>query len=87
MHTRNREMAKEHELAAATHRTDQERNEKAITRPATGTHNELLEYADRAHELAREDENKSGQIGSLEMSTRYNDGSHYELPPIRLDSL
>jgi hypothetical protein len=71
-------MAKEHELAAETHRTDQERNEKGDNPSGNWHAQRALENADRAYELAKEDENKSGQIGSLEMSTRYNDGSHYE---------
>jgi hypothetical protein len=78
MHTRNREMAKEHEIVAETHRTDQERNEKGDNPSGNWHAQREPENAGRAYELAKEEENKSGQIGSLEMSTRYNDASHYE---------
>ena len=78
MHTRNREMAEDHALSDQTHRTHSEHNEKGDN-PSGNWHSQrALENADRAYELAKEEENKSGQIGSLEMSTRYNSGSHYE---------
>jgi len=78
MHESHRKAAEQHELAARAHRTAAEHNEKG-DRTAADWHSErALEYSDLAYKLAQEDHTKSGRIVSLSMSTRYNNGSHYE---------
>ena len=66
MHNLHREAAKQHQLAAQAHRTASEHNEKGDN-PSGNWHNQrAIEYSDRAYELAKEAESKSGKIGSLE---------------------
>jgi hypothetical protein len=65
MNTLHREAAKQHELAAQSHRTASEHNEKGDN-PTGNWHAErALEYSNRAHELAKEAHNKSGRIENL----------------------
>ncbi len=65
MHNLNREAAKEHELAAKSHRTAAEHNEKGEN-PTGNWHAErALNHSDKAYELAQKAANKSGQIGTL----------------------
>jgi hypothetical protein len=65
MHTLHRAIAKQHELAAQSHRTASEHNEKGDNATGNWHAQRALEYSNRAHELAKEAHNKSGRIGSL----------------------
>jgi len=65
IHLLHREAAQQHELAAQSHRTASEHNEKGDN-PSGNWHTQrALQYSDRAYELAREAHDKSTQIGSL----------------------
>ncbi|QOY88980.1 hypothetical protein [Paludibaculum fermentans] len=65
IHQLHREAARQHELAAHSHRTASEHNEKGDN-PAGNWHMQRAqEFSDRAYELAKEAHNKSGQIESL----------------------
>ena len=57
--------AEQHELAAQAHRTAAEHNEKGDNDTGNWHAQRALEYADRAHTLAKEAHAKSGQIVSL----------------------
>jgi hypothetical protein len=62
MHDAHRKAAEQHELAARAHRTAAEHNEKGEY-PEAGWHAQrALEYSDHAYKLAKEAQNKSGQI-------------------------
>ena len=65
MHMLHREAAKQHELAAQSHRTAQEHNEKGDNPTGNWHAQRALEYSNRAYALAKEAHNKSGKIGSL----------------------
>jgi len=65
IHLLHREAAKQHELAAQSHRTASEHNEKGDNPTGNWHTQRALEYSDRAYELAKEAHNRSGQIGSL----------------------
>ena len=65
MHETHRSAAEQHELAARAHRTAAEHNEKGEN-PLGNWHSErALEHATRAHTLAKNAHNKSGQIERL----------------------
>lgn len=65
MHEAHREAARQHELAAQAHRTAAEHNEKGDRTTADWHSERALEYSDNAYKLAKEADNKSGEIGSL----------------------
>jgi hypothetical protein len=65
VHTLHREAAKQHELAAQSHRTASEHNEKGDNATGNWHTQRALEYSNRAYELAHDAHNKSGKIGSL----------------------
>ena len=65
MHNLHRAAAEQHELAAKSHRTAAEHNEKGDNPTGNWHTQRALEYADRAYELAKEAHNKSGRIGKL----------------------
>ncbi|HEY2843012.1 MAG TPA: hypothetical protein VGJ09_05150 [Bryobacteraceae bacterium] len=57
--------AEQHELAAKSHRTAAEHNEKGDMEAAQFHSARALEYSDHAYKLAKEAHTKSGQIVSL----------------------
>jgi hypothetical protein len=61
----HRKAAEQHELAARSHRTAAEHNEKGDCATSVWHSERALEYSDRAYKLAVEVRNKSGEIGSL----------------------
>jgi hypothetical protein len=63
MHEAHHKAAEQHELAARAHRTAAEHNEKGDNETGNWHAMRALEHADRAYELAKEADNKSGQIG------------------------
>jgi hypothetical protein len=65
MHQTHKEAAEQHELAARAHRTAAEHNEKGDNPTGNWHSQRALEYADRAHQLAKEAHTKSGKIESL----------------------
>lgn len=65
MHETHREAAELHEQAAQEHRTAAEHNEKGDYAAAVWHAERALEYSDQAYKLAKEAQNKSGQIESL----------------------
>jgi hypothetical protein len=65
MHQTHREAAEQHELAARSHRTAAEHNEKGDFTAAVWHSERALEYSNRAYALAKEKHNKSGEIESL----------------------
>lgn len=65
IHLLHREAAQQHALAAQSHRTAAEHNERGDN-PTGNWHAERArQYSDRAYELAKEAHNKSAQIGSI----------------------
>ena len=65
MHHLNREAAEQHELAAQSHRTAAEHNEKGDNASGNWHTERAREYSDRAYVLAQEAHNKSGKIEEL----------------------
>ena len=65
MHESHREAAEQHKLAAQAHRTAAEHNEKSENPTGNWHSQRALEFANRAYELAKDAQNKSGQIESL----------------------
>jgi len=65
MHEEHWEAAKLHELAARSHRTAAEHNEKGDHKTALWHSERAMEYSERAYKLAEETSNKSGEILSL----------------------
>jgi hypothetical protein len=65
MHEEHRQAAELHELAARSHRTAAEHNEKGEDGRGLWHAERALEYSDHAYKLAREIHNKSGQIEAL----------------------
>ena len=65
MHEKHRKAADQHELAAQSHRTAAEHNEKGDFTKAVWHSERALEYSDHAYRLAKETQNKSGEIESL----------------------
>jgi hypothetical protein len=61
----HREAAEQHELAARSHRTASEHNERGDHDAGKWHAERALEYSDQAYKLAKEAHSKSGQIGSL----------------------
>jgi hypothetical protein len=62
MHESHRQAAELHELAARSHRTAAEHNEKGDYSAAIWHAERALEYSDHAYKLAKEAHSKSGQI-------------------------
>ena len=60
----HREAAAQHELAAKSHRTASEHNEKGDDDGGRWHAERALEYSNHAYRLAKEAHNKSGQIES-----------------------
>jgi hypothetical protein len=65
MHETHRQAAELHELAAHSHRTAAEHNEKGDYTAAIWHSERALEFADRAYRLAKESQQRSGQIISV----------------------
>ena len=65
MHETHRQAAEQHELAARSHRTAAEHNEKGDYTAADWHSERALEYSEQAYKLAKEVRNKSGEIESL----------------------
>jgi hypothetical protein len=65
MHEEHRQAAELHKLAAQAHRTAAEHNEKGDGVAASWHTQRALEYSDRAYKLAKEVQNKSGQMRPL----------------------
>ena len=65
MHHTHNEAAEFHELAAHSHRTAAEHNEKGDNETGNWHSTRALEYSERAYGLAREAHNKSGRIETL----------------------
>jgi hypothetical protein len=65
MHDTHRRAAEQHELAAITHRTAAEHNEKGAGIEGSWHSERALEFSDHAYKLAKEAHNKSGQIVRL----------------------
>jgi hypothetical protein len=65
MHDTHRKTAELHELAAQSHRTAAEHNEKGDVTAAVWHSERALEYSNHAYTLAQETRNKSGEIESL----------------------
>jgi hypothetical protein len=62
MHETHREAAELHELAADAHRTAAEHNEKGNEGDAIWHAERALEYSEHAYRMAKESQNKSGQM-------------------------
>ena len=58
----HRKAAEQHELAARSHRTAAEHNEKGDYSAAIWHSERALEYSDHAYRLAKEAHSKSGRI-------------------------
>ena len=65
MHEAHRKAAEQHELAARSHRTAAEHNERGDFTNAVWHSKRALEYSDHAYRLAKEIQSKSGEIRSL----------------------
>lgn len=65
MHETHRKAAELHELAAHSHRTAAEHNEKGDFTAAVWHAERALEYSDHAYTLAKNIRNKSGEIERL----------------------
>ena len=65
MHETHRKAAEQHELAARSHRTAAEHNEKGDLTAAVWHSERALDYSNHAYTLAKEARNKSGEIESL----------------------
>jgi hypothetical protein len=65
MHETHRKAAAQHELAARSHRTAAEHNEKGDFTAAVWHSERALEHSDHAYTIAKEAHNKSGEIESL----------------------
>jgi hypothetical protein len=65
MHEEHWKAAQQHELAARSHRTAAEHNEKGDLTAAVWHSERAMEYSDHAYKLAKETENKSGEIERL----------------------
>jgi hypothetical protein len=65
VHQLHREAAEAHELAAKSHRTAAEHNEKGDNATGNWHAERALEYSDRAYQLAKDAHAKSGQIVTL----------------------
>ncbi len=62
MHEIHRLTAEQHELAAHEHRTAAEHNEKGNQGDEQWHANRAMQYSDHAYKLAKEAQNKSGQM-------------------------
>jgi len=65
MHEAHRKAAEQHELAAQSHRTTAEHNEKGDFTTAVCHAERALEYSNHAYRRAQETRNKSGEIERL----------------------
>lgn len=65
MHLLHREAAKQHELAAKSHHTASEQDEKGDNPMGNWHTQRALKCSDRARELAQEAHSRSVQTGSL----------------------
>ncbi len=65
MHELHRKAADYHALAAQAHRTAAEHNEKGDNETGNWHSKRALDYSNRAYELAKEAQNKSGRIETL----------------------
>jgi hypothetical protein len=65
MHDTHRQAAEQHELAARSHRTAAEHNEKGDFTTAVWHSERALDSSNRAYVLAKEARNKSREIESL----------------------
>ena len=65
MHEAHRKAAEQHGLAAQSHRTAAEHNEKGDLTAAVWHAERALEYSNHAYALAKETRNKSGEIERL----------------------
>ena len=65
MHQTHRQAAEAHELAAKSHRTASEHNEKGDNDAGNWHAQRALENSDRAFQLAKEARNKSGRVETL----------------------
>jgi len=65
MHQTHWKAAEQHELAARSHRTAAEHNEKGDLTTAVWHSERALDYSNHAYALAKEARNKSGEIESL----------------------
>ena len=65
MHEMHRKAAEQHELAARSHRTAAEHNEKGDFTTAVWHSERAMDYSSHAYALAKEARNKSGEIESL----------------------
>jgi hypothetical protein len=61
-HDAHRRAAEQHELAAHAHRTASEHNEKGDDEGGRWHAERALEYSDQAYKIAKEAQNKSGQM-------------------------
>jgi len=62
MHETHMKAAEQHELAAHSHRTAAEHNEKGDNPTGNWHAQRALEYSEHAYKLAKEAQNKSGQM-------------------------
>jgi hypothetical protein len=65
VHNEHRMAAEQHELAAHAHRTAAEHNEKGEGDQGSWHAQRALEYSEQAYKLAKEAQNKSGQMVTL----------------------
>jgi len=65
MHASHRYAAEQHELAADAHRTAAEHNEIGDNETGNWHSGRALEYSDRAYQLAKQAQAKSGQIVTI----------------------
>ena len=65
MHQIHRRAAEQHELAARSHRTAAEHNEKGEHNAATWHAERAMEFSDQAYRLSKEAHNRSGQMESV----------------------
>ena len=65
MRDAHRKAAEQHELAARSHRTAAEHNEKGDFTAAVWHSERALDYSNHAYALVKEARNKSGEIESL----------------------
>ena len=65
MQDKHRIAAEQHELAAHAHRTAAEHNEKGEGEAGSWHAEGALEYSEHAYKLAKEAQNKSGQMVTL----------------------
>jgi hypothetical protein len=65
MHDSHRKAAEYHQLAAHSHRTAAEHNEKGDNEAGNWHLKRAMEFSNRAYELAKEAHDKSGKIEAL----------------------